>query len=374
MPPSTTSTTFKPAQPKPSTNLHPSTIHDIGQLFGHALNALPGHSTLGSNITNPNVNYQGSTNPGTPSNNYHTPTPTISPSLTTEHLYGSTGTDAGTGGAYSLAAPSYTTGQQSLLDSLPSSLSFIRSTAGSSANKSARDYHTSILDFIDSLTSGQHTINQQGEQNELSRIQGTRGVLGMVGQGIKSGGTLLANRNAGTSSATEALARAYGTLGRSQQAGVNNQYAQGQNAIQNTQDAFNLQTTKGVRDLQTGEKDAVDQIVQDAQTKLADLDSQLINASLPDRINIEAEKQKIRDNALATLGQYDSSLTSGVAGVTPATADANRLSAQQLSVAGTPVNNPFDFTSAVPAQFQGTGQFASDLPIFTYPYKSKQTV
>lgn len=45
-------------------------LHDIGQIGGHVLNAAPGYSTLGANITNPDINYQGVLNPPTPANNY----------------------------------------------------------------------------------------------------------------------------------------------------------------------------------------------------------------------------------------------------------------------------------------------------------------
>jgi hypothetical protein len=57
----TTQTQFKPSS-------SPSLLHQGGQLFGHVLNLLPGYSTLGSNITNPNVNYKGVTNPGVSTN------------------------------------------------------------------------------------------------------------------------------------------------------------------------------------------------------------------------------------------------------------------------------------------------------------------
>lgn len=56
-----------------------SLLHDVGQFAGHTLNALPGYSTLGSQITNPNVNYLGVANPPTPSNNYYTPPAGSSP-------------------------------------------------------------------------------------------------------------------------------------------------------------------------------------------------------------------------------------------------------------------------------------------------------
>lgn len=58
------------APPTTAANSGPSLKHDLGQLFGHTLNALPGYSTLGNNITNPEVNYLGVYNPG-----YSAPTP-----------------------------------------------------------------------------------------------------------------------------------------------------------------------------------------------------------------------------------------------------------------------------------------------------------
>ena len=71
-----------PLQNKPANADDPSIQHNIGQLFGHTLNAMPGYSTLGSQITNPNVNYLGKNNPATPSNNYWTPPAVLGASTT----------------------------------------------------------------------------------------------------------------------------------------------------------------------------------------------------------------------------------------------------------------------------------------------------
>lgn len=77
-------------------------LHDVGQLAGHTLNALPGYSTLGSNITNPDVNYKGAYNPPTPSNGgFIAPTtgggatPAAAPAATTT----TTGGSGGSGGS-----------------------------------------------------------------------------------------------------------------------------------------------------------------------------------------------------------------------------------------------------------------------------------
>lgn len=51
-----------------------SILHNLGQVGGHILNAAPGYSTLGANITNPNINYKGVSNPSDPNLN-KTPAP-----------------------------------------------------------------------------------------------------------------------------------------------------------------------------------------------------------------------------------------------------------------------------------------------------------
>ncbi len=274
----------------------------------------------------------------------------------------------GGGSTANNAAPAHSSYQQSLLDTLPGQLNTINSSAHQAAGTAAGDYNTKILDYLDSLRIGQNGINNQGVQNELSRKQGTQGVLDMVGHGIQSGGVTLANKNAGSSSATEALARAYGILGRQQQTGVNNQYNQGLNGIQNAQSNFDIQRASGQRDITQGKQDAVSAIVQGANQQLAYLDSQLINASLPDRVNIQQQQDAIRQDAANQLGQYDPQLASGVAGITPNSVDQNRASAQQLATSGTAAQNPFNFTSQFPAQFQN-GPFSSSLPIFVNPNK-----
>lgn len=57
-------------------------LHDLGQVAGHVLNAAPGYSTLGANITNPNVNYKGVANPGAPTSSAPAAAPAAAPAKT----------------------------------------------------------------------------------------------------------------------------------------------------------------------------------------------------------------------------------------------------------------------------------------------------
>lgn len=271
------------------------------------------------------------------------------------------------------AADPYSTYQHSILNSVNPSLNTIRNSASDATNSGYGKYNTGIQDFLASQGVSQNNINQESIQNELSKQQGYQGVLDMVGRGIQSGGVMLANKNAGDSSASGALARAYGTLGRQQQSGVNNQYLQGQNKISTDQSNFGIQQQAGVRDLAQNKSDIIDGIVQSASQQLSALDNTLVNASLPDRIAIEQEKQGIRDKAMASLGQLDQTLSSGVAGITPSSQESNQQQAFQMQNGGTAAANPFTFSNSAQTQLQNTGPFASTLPIFTFPGSKKQS-
>lgn len=346
--------------PTPTAAGSPSVKHDIGQLFGHVLNALPGYSSLAANIINPNVNYQGVANPG------YSPVSPISskdvnktpPKLPPTDPYAAYGGQS----AYNSAISGFDTQHQNILGSENDAIS----NAGLGLN-------SNILDFLDSLKATQTGIDRQSVQNELAKKQGTASVLDAVGHGIKSGGVILANKNASNSSAGDALAAAYADIGRRQLSGVGNQYAQGQNAVQQSEADLATQEAGGVRQLQTSKTQVVNGIVGDAQTKLAALDGQIASANLPDRINIEAEKEQVRQTALSQLQQYDQLLSQGVAGITPATQAQNQAQAASMASAGTAPDNSFNFSTQMPAQFQSTGPFASDLPLFTTPGAKKQT-
>lgn len=241
----------------------------------------------------------------------------------------------------------------------------IYGTANEAAANAGIGLNSSILDLLTALKTGQSKIDSQAVQNELAKKQGTAGVLGMVGRGIKSGGVTLANKNASNSSASEALAKAYGDIGRRQLSSVGNQYAQGQDAVASAQADFETQRAGQVRHIGENKAQVVNNIVADARDKLAALDGQIAGANLPNRINIEQEKEAIRQAALQQLQQYDQVLSQGVAGINATSTDARRGKAAELANAGTAPENAFDYTTQTPVQFQDTGPFASGLPIFT---------
>lgn len=271
------------------------------------------------------------------------------------------GTVFGSTAGYNKATADFNASQNSVNNS-------INDAVGSGAS----GYNSSILDYLAGRQQQQNTINSSSVQNELAREQGQQGIMDMVGNGIKSGGVVLANSNAGSSSAGEALARAYGTIGRQQSSSVGNQFAQGQSKIAADQNNLTLADATQARHTQEDKTNTINSIVSSARTQLASLNSAAQYASLPQRVDIENKIATIKQQAMDALSQYDSVLSGGIASQGPQSAEDVRASANKLLTAGTGPTNAFDYTTDVPTNLQGTGQFASSLPIFISPSARKQ--
>ena len=240
-------------------------------------------------------------------------------------------------------------------------------TINQGIGSNAGDILNMINQYATTDTGQQRTINQQAIQNELSKQQGMQGVLDMVHNGIQSGGVTIGNAGGGTSSASEALARAYGLLGRQDASKVGNQYAQGQNTIQNTQQNLNDVIGQQGRDVTTSKADRITTIVTGAQAALQQLNYMAQIASAPDRVDIEKQINDVKAQALQELSQYDRNLSDSVTANGPTSQEANQASARGLATTGTAAAQPFNFTSNVPQNLQGTGDFSSSLPIFVSP-------
>ncbi len=245
-------------------------------------------------------------------------------------------------------------------------------TAGSSGDAAARSYGSSILDYLGGAQQTQNGINQEGTQAELSKQQASRSILDFVNHGIQSGGVMLGNKNASTSSAAEALARAYSTLGAHQQAQVGTQYAQDENKIGTEQTNLGIANATQGRHNEEYKANAVGGIVSAAQTAIANVKSNMQYASLPDQINMQQQIAQIQAEATAKLNALDHTFSEGVAAINPTDTNTRAGAAQNLALAGTAAGNPYQLTTQAPATFQGGAPAGGDLPIFTIP-RSKAT-
>lgn len=275
-------------------------------------------------------------------------------------------------GAANLAAQQAAQAAQAGHDLFSAQLGVVDSSAGNAASTSAGDLRTSILQYIDSLKANQTGRNNQQVQNYLAKQQGAQSISDMVGQGIRSGGVTLNNQNAGDSSAAGAIANAYGQLGRGQLSSVGNQFAQAQDQLAQGSTADQTALANKLRDLPQAQSDIVNSIVSDAQQKLGAIDQQMAYMSLPDRVDMEAQKQQITNDVLAKLQGFDQILSGGGnAALTPEDQGTAAQRAGALFSAGTAPSNAFQFSDVAPAQLQGTGAEPSQLPIFTLPNKKQ---
>lgn len=263
---------------------------------------------------------------------------------------------------------------QSLVNGFNTQKQNIYGSATDAANVTGSQLGRSILDFLDSQKLAQSKINDTAARNELAKQQGVSGVIGGVGRGIKSAGVMLANQNAGDSSAGAAIASAYGDQGRRQLADVGNQYQLGNQDIQAAQDQYGVQQASGIRNIQGTKQDAINNIVNGARDKFAQLDAAMANASLPDRLAIDQERENVRSQVVGMLQQYDQQLTQGVQGIHATTQDERRAAGAQLGSAGTDLGkDAFNYTTDIPAEQQGTGPYPSELPLFSLN-RGKRTV
>lgn len=240
----------------------------------------------------------------------------------------------------------------------------ISKTAREAAANAGLGLRGSILDFVDSIRKGQRSVENRAIENELARMQGQSSVTGMVGRGIRSGGVVLANKNAGDSSAREAITRAYGDLGRREMSGIGQQYELGNKEVSDLQLDLNEQRAAGIRNIKLNKQQIVNNIVMDARSRLAALDAAVVDADLPDRIAIEQEKDAIKRQALETLAGYDRLLSEQVGRIRAGRPENRRASAAELSAKGVAPEDTFDFVDEAPLEYEDTGPFASELPVF----------
>lgn len=230
----------------------------------------------------------------------------------------------------------------------------------------ALQYGSEVNSYNNAWKNGVIKFNNAYTQNELGRQQGVGGIYDMVGHGVRSAGVQLANRpGASTSSAGEAVARAYADIGGREMNKVGNEFAQRQQATGVEKQIWDNDMGTAEGNLKNKREQLVNTIVTDANDKMFQLNQSAVSASLPQRVAIEQEKTRIRNDATARLLGVDASIAPTKQQNAVFNRDQVGAEASKLNKAGAAALNPFDFTTSVPGQFAGTGPFSSDLPLFS---------
>lgn len=235
-------------------------------------------------------------------------------------------------------------------------------------NKESQGYGRGLEDYYIGAKSFQDSLNQKAAQNELARMQGRSDILGKVGRGITSAGVMLGQKNAGSSSAAGAIANAYGQIGNRDIQKVEQGYGVNQEGINLEQQNFNESNQIKTKRIEEDKSNIINDIAKEAETQLKALNAKVAGASLPNRIAIEQEKNRIISQATSKLSEYDRFLNQS-RGLAGRDANANRAEAQRLQGIGVAAEQPFQFQQQDNMQQQMQGPAGGNLPLYTLPRK-----
>lgn len=337
----------------------------------------PGLASLtlaGAQSNNPQTHLYPSSAPAPGPSNPAPPPPGPSPQTQPQQPGGGTPTYTGPSAAQIAAANAAKVTAQHEAD-FNSAKNTAYGMIGTDQDAAGNNIRTGINDFLYGQQQGQTAADREAVQNALAEQQGRSGVLDMVGQGIRSSNVQLANSGSANSSGEEALARAYGIAGRTQMSTVDNQYAQGQYDVANKEQDLSNAAAYEQKKLDTTDKaTAANSVINDAVSRLAYLNQQAQYMSIPDRIAVDQEKQRIYDETMGKLGQFDQVLSQGLGGIKPMADSDVQKQAHDLLTAGTAPASSYNYTTIAPPQLQGNGPAPGNLPIFVGDAGKKNTL
>lgn len=282
------------------------------------------------------------------------------------------GAPGGTAGA-SLGGAGYGTGggtydpmaaqRTSWLNMFPGAVNNITQSGRDAFGSAGRTLQGGAESLFNTIKTGQHAIDTSRENVELNRLNGVKDILGFVRNGLRQGGARLATMNAGESSATGELGRAYNQLGGERMRGVGNSAFLENRNIDTQQEGLDLQRGQGQTDLHRQRDEAVATIGSQVRQQLSDLDSQGQGLGITGKIAVDQEKQRIIDEGMAQLNGVDGWLQNMLGGVSAEGGDAVRTNAVALQQGGTGNITPFDFGTFEGQKLQGPA--IDTLPIYT---------
>jgi len=239
-------------------------------------------------------------------------------------------------------------------------------SATASQDASLRGGRSNILDFIGGATTKQQGIDQSRANAQFSLQEGKGDIMDMVGRGVRSGGVMLANKNAGSSGAAGQIARAYGELGNREARDVGNQFALENQGIDLQQNELNTGFDTQKRKIDEFKVGQAEEIAGTARNALAALEATRMGASLPQLFAIDQEVQAIKDATMAKLGELDSLLQTERGKINPAGQQQTMAKANEMRTAGTGGPQMFNFnTNAAQMQNAGPSVAGAELPIYS---------
>ncbi len=216
----------------------------------------------------------------------------------------------------------------------------IRGGSRQQATDNTNRYRTDGQSFVNGVRTGQNTINTSATNNALNTRRSMAGIASDVRTGIQSGKISLSAMNASDSGATEAMARAWATVGNRQAAGVRNQAQLETNALQTEQTNLDLQETQGWQNLQTWRTTETDRVSNKLYNELATLQAKGQAEGVDGIVDMGYRDRLIAD-ATAELNQIDDVTRGELAAIGGLSPEQIEAAALAMDEAGAQVANPF---------------------------------
>lgn len=215
----------------------------------------------------------------------------------------------------------------------------------------------------------QYKLNMQGLNNkytdaEAGKMSAYSGIMDMINRGVTSAGTMLANKNASSSSAADAIARAYAMLGQREAQGVAQDYTTDIRDLGLELGALKASKDTFEQGVNTGVESKVAEIVGDARNKLISLNEIYADAGLSDRLQVEQLKEEIRGNANKALEGLLGYAQNTYKGVNPYTQQQRIGAANKLRESGG-LGTAYDYTTQAPMGMASSNVNASSLPLYS---------
>jgi hypothetical protein len=236
-------------------------------------------------------------------------------------------------------------------------------SANTALDNFGKQYGLSILDYVNQGKTGQQGIDSGYSNLYGAQYQGKNAINQKVGQGIQSGGVMLANKNAGDSSGAEGIARAYAQFGERELRNVNNQFESGKNALVESQKLLDQQLAAQANKIKTEAEMGAAQIIDETNRAVSGLTQRMQGQDIATTVAMQQEIQRVKDAAAVKLRAIDSDLTNKRGTIKAGNQNSLQARGRGNVNAGKPVNNPFDFDLSPELSMQGAG-LPSSLPLY----------
>lgn len=210
------------------------------------------------------------------------------------------------------------------------------------------------------VQTGQNTINEARKNIGISQINSIKQLMNTIRQGLQGTGVALGNTGALDSSAATAAARAYANYGNVQTNAINNTAATGNQDQDVQQQNLDLTSTNGLAAIKSARDSAIGSIQAQAAQALQGLAATIAYlGGDTSKLPVQQIQDQIVQNAQSQLAEVDSNISSILSGVTPASADQTAQSAESASNAGVvPASgNSFQVAPATAAPSSNGAQF-----------------